>query len=55
MSKNDIYYYSQEGPLEVVNIKCVKCFVGQVNDGNGWAIVDHSGGCVCLVFATEED
>ena len=45
IGENGTYYYSQEGPLEVVDIKCVKCLVGWVKDGNEWVIVDHSGSC----------
>jgi hypothetical protein len=54
IGENDIYYYSREGPLEVVDIECVKCLVGRVKDGNEWAIVDRSGSCARPVFATEE-
>jgi len=55
IGENGTYYYSREGPLEVVDIECVKCLVGRVKDGNEWAIVDRSGGCAHPVFATEED
>jgi hypothetical protein len=51
---NGIYYYSREGPLEVVDMECVQCLVGRIKDGNEWAIVDRSGGCARPVFEPEE-
>jgi hypothetical protein len=53
--ENGIYYYSREGPLEVVDMECVQCLVGRVKDGNEWAIVDRSEGTVRPVFTTEND
>jgi len=41
-SGHDIYYYSQEGSLEVIDIDCIQCCVGRIKDGNRWAIVDRS-------------
>jgi hypothetical protein len=31
------------GQLDVVDITCVQCLVGQMKDGNMWAILDRSG------------
>ena len=42
LSSGDIYYYSQEGCLEVIDIDCIQCYVGRIKDGNKWAIVDRS-------------
>jgi hypothetical protein len=42
LSSGDIYYYSQEGCLEVIDIDCIQCCVGRIKDGNKWAIVDRS-------------
>ena len=49
--ENNIYYYSREGPLEVVDMNCVQCLVGRVKDGNEWAIVDRSNGSARPVFS----
>ena len=54
-AENDIYYYSREGHLEVVDIECVQCLVGQVKDGNEWAIIDRSKGIARPVFVNEDD
>jgi hypothetical protein len=54
-SDNKIYYYSQEGQLEVVDMNCVQCLVGQVKDGNEWAIVDHSESYAHPIFVDDED
>jgi len=53
--ENNIYYYSREGHLEVIDMACVQCLIGRVKDGNEWAIVDRSDGCACPVFVTEDD
>ena len=39
-SSGDIYSYSQEGPLEVIDIDCIQCCVGRIKNGKRWAIVD---------------
>ena len=52
-SDNGIYYYSREGPLEVVDVNCVQCLVGRVKDGNEWAIVDRSEGHARSVFVAD--
>jgi hypothetical protein len=53
-AENNIYYYSREGHLEVVDMECVQCLVGRVKDGNEWAIIDRSEGSVRLAFANED-
>ena len=53
--ENDIYYYSREGHLEVIDISCVQCLVGRVKDGSEWAIIDRSDGCARPVFVVEDD
>jgi hypothetical protein len=53
--ENNIYYYSREGHLEVIDMACVQCLIGRVKDGNEWAIVDRSDGCAHPVFVTEDD
>jgi hypothetical protein len=54
-AENGIYYYSREGPLEVIDLNCVQCLVGRIKDDNGWAIVDRSGNSVRSVFVAEDD
>jgi hypothetical protein len=54
-AENDIYYYSQEGHLEVVDIECVQCLIRPVKDGNEWAIIDHSKGIARPMFVNEDD
>jgi hypothetical protein len=53
--ENNIYYYSWEGHLEVVDINCIQCLVGRVKDGNEWAIVDRSDTCARAVFVAEDN
>jgi hypothetical protein len=53
--ENDIYYYSREGALEVVDLNCIQCLVGRVKDGKEWAIIDRSDTGTCPSFAAEED
>jgi hypothetical protein len=53
--ENDIYYYSREGHLDLVDMTCVQCLVGRVKDGPEWAIVDRSDASARPVFVTEED
>jgi hypothetical protein len=43
--ENNVYYYSREGQLDIVDIECVQCLVGRVKDGNSWAIIDRSDIC----------
>jgi hypothetical protein len=52
-SSGDIYSYSQEGPLEVIDIDCIQCCVGRIKDGKRWAIVDRSGEHAHSVFADD--
>jgi hypothetical protein len=50
LSDSNIYYYSQEGQLEVVDAKCIQCGVGRIKDDDRWAIIDRSGEYVHPVF-----
>jgi len=52
--ENNIYYYSREGQLEIVDMECVQCLVGRVKDGNEWAIIDRSEDCGRLVFVNDD-
>jgi hypothetical protein len=54
-AENGVYYYSREGPLEVIDLNCVQCLVGRIKDGNGWAIVDRSDGSARPVFVAKDD
>jgi hypothetical protein len=54
-AENNIYYYSREGYLEIVDMECVQCLVGRVKDGNEWAIIDRSEGSVRPTFANGDD
>ena len=53
--ENGIYYYSRDGPLEVVDITCIQCLVGRVKDSDEWAIVDRSDGSTCPLFTAGEE
>jgi hypothetical protein len=48
----DIHYYTQNGRLEVVDMNCVQCVVGRVQDlqKKEWAILDRSGDLARAVF-----
>ena len=54
-SENGMFYYSQEGHLEVVDIGCVQCLVGRVKDGNEWAIIDCSESSARPTFTAEDE
>ena len=59
LASGDIYYYSQEGCLEVIDIDCIQCCVGRIKDnatGNNckWAIVDRSREQARSVFIDNE-
>lgn len=51
----DLYYYSQEGHLEVIDMNCVQCLIGRVKDENEWAIVDRSQAEARPVFVDDLD
>jgi len=36
-------YYKQDGPIEVVDLNCIQCVVGRIQDRGKWAIIDRSG------------
>ncbi|KAG2045323.1 hypothetical protein BDR03DRAFT_930275 [Suillus americanus] len=50
----DIHYYSAMGTsLDIVDIVCIQCLVGQVplnDNGQSWAIIDRSGDLAHAVF-----
>ncbi|KIY51358.1 hypothetical protein FISHEDRAFT_37513 [Fistulina hepatica ATCC 64428] len=48
----DVRFYSEQGPLDVVDIMSVQCLVGRIYDRGQWAIIDRSGD---LVRAVPED
>jgi hypothetical protein len=50
----DIYYYSHEGCLEVVDVNCIQCCVGRIEDGGRWAIIDRSGDYAHPVFVDDD-
>jgi len=54
-AENNIYYYSREGHLEVVDMECVQCLVGRVKDGNSWAIIDRSESCARPIFMDDDE
>ena len=54
-SGHGIYYYSQDGCLEVIDIDCIQCGVGRIKDGNKWAIVDRSREHARSVFVDNID
>jgi hypothetical protein len=54
-SNNGMHYYSREGHLEVVDMECVQCLVGQVKVSNEWVIVNRSDDCACPVFEIKEN
>jgi hypothetical protein len=39
----DMHLYSQDGPLEVIDLDCVQCLVGRVFSRGKWTIFDRSG------------
>ncbi|KAI0087703.1 hypothetical protein BDY19DRAFT_892356 [Irpex rosettiformis] len=52
--KLDIHYYTEFGPLEVVDMTTVQCIVGRVYDRGQWAIVDRSGCLNRAIYAEDE-
>ncbi|EKM79778.1 hypothetical protein AGABI1DRAFT_91151 [Agaricus bisporus var. burnettii JB137-S8] len=40
--ENNLIYYSETGPIELVDLDTVQCLVGRVWDRNRWGIVDRS-------------
>ena len=45
-----IPFYTRAGALEVVDIKCIQCVVGRVEDRGRWGLVDRSGPLAHAVF-----
>jgi hypothetical protein len=50
----DIWYYSSEGALHVVDITSMECLVGHIQDWNKWAIIDCSGTLAQAVYSGDE-
>jgi hypothetical protein len=42
MQENNLIYYHDSGPIEIIDLNTVECVVGRVWDRNSWAIVDRS-------------
>ena len=42
--------YSQDGSLDLVDIKCIQCVVGRVEDRGDYGLVDRSGPLAHAVF-----
>lgn len=47
-------FYSKTGRFEVVDITCVQCLVGRVQNDKQWAIIDRSGGLQRSYYAADE-
>jgi len=45
-----IPFYLQTGALDLVDIKCIQCVVGRVEDQGRWGLVDRSGLLAHAVF-----
>jgi hypothetical protein len=52
---NGIYYYTEEGRMEVVDMSCVQCLVGRVSDRGRWAIIDRSESSARPVFTLDDE
>ncbi|KAI0061239.1 hypothetical protein BV25DRAFT_1870912 [Artomyces pyxidatus] len=48
-----IPFYSESGPLDVVDLQAVQCVVGRIFDRNEWAILDRSGALARAIFTEE--
>lgn len=52
----DLHYYSKMGHVEIVDMTCVQCVVGRIQDPdttNGWVLMDRSGNQARAVFNDE--
>lgn len=49
-----MHFYSKMGRFEVVDMTCVQCLIGRVQNGNRWAIIDRSGGVQRSHYSAEE-
>src|SRR5260221_883796 len=45
-----IPFYSQDGALDLADIKSIQCVVGHVEDRGKWGLVDRSGPLAHAVF-----
>ncbi|KAL6308889.1 hypothetical protein BKA93DRAFT_815202 [Sparassis latifolia] len=49
----DIYFFSDTGAVDVIDISCIQCVISRVPDGDHWAIIDCSGSLARAVYADE--
>jgi hypothetical protein len=47
-------FYSRKGRFEVVDITCVQCLIGRIQNGQRWAIIDRSDRLQQSQYAIEE-
>jgi hypothetical protein len=47
-------FYSKMGRFEVVDMTCVQCLVGRVENDKRWAIIDRSGELQRSFYAADE-
>ncbi|XP_006462021.1 hypothetical protein AGABI2DRAFT_143727 [Agaricus bisporus var. bisporus H97] len=40
--ENNVNYYTNLGPIKIVDLSAIECVVGRVKDGNHWGVVDRS-------------
>ncbi|KAI0084430.1 hypothetical protein BDY19DRAFT_987551 [Irpex rosettiformis] len=52
--KLDVHYYSEEGPVDVIDISTVQCLVGRVFDRGRWGIFDRSGLLSRAIYTEDE-
>ena len=54
-SELDLHFYPDGaaglGPLDVVDVSCVQCLVGRVQDGARWVLIDRSGALSRAIYA----
>jgi hypothetical protein len=46
-----IPFYSQFGAMDPVDIECIQCVVGRIQDRGKWGLIDRSGPLAHAVFA----
>ncbi|KAI0087621.1 hypothetical protein BDY19DRAFT_1073305 [Irpex rosettiformis] len=50
----DIHYYSEYGPLDLVDLTTIQCIVGRVYDRGQWGIIDRSGSLNRAMYIEDE-
>jgi len=45
-----ILFYLQTGALDLIDVKCIQCVVGHIEDRGRWGLVDRSGLLAHAVF-----